>query len=178
MRITRYKRGGDVRHLIDYTSATGEIPVGRIGYDDDAPETIEELWKQIRGYCGDLYGQPGISVREIRWSYPKEARTTDVAIIGKTPHWAGDIKAQLPRFSIGLRTTVNAETGEQVRQRVYPAGLEDLAKTVDELHAALVEFVRKGTSQLSLEFFQDADAEARNGLGLEPAERVSMSVVR
>lgn len=152
MTIKRYKRGGDPRHLIDYEAAPGQIKTGRMGTDIDAPVSLERSWSELLAACGEIYGQGGLSVTEIRWSHPKEEDAEEVLIIGTVPHWSGSIKAHFPKFAIRIIVAFDEVQGQVYTRREYPEGLERLGEIADQIKDSLGEFVRTGTSQLSLGF--------------------------
>jgi hypothetical protein len=163
MKITKYKRGGEPRHVIEYKDAPGRIAIGKLGTEEDAPDGLEQIWRDLRSECESVYGQKGISVREIRWTY-QDNREEEVLIIGDVPHWSGEVRTQLPKFTIRVINAYDDVQETFFTKREYGAGLETVGETVDRLRDALVEFVRKGTSQMDLEFGNEVVAKAANRL--------------
>ncbi|MEX2444462.1 MAG: hypothetical protein WD492_12705 [Alkalispirochaeta sp.] len=152
MKITKYKRGGDPAHVIEYQSAPGHVAVGKIGTNQDPPTELEQAWRDLRSECGSVYGQSGLTVREIRWSYPKDDDEEGVLIIGTVPHWSGDMKTELPKFAIRVVTAYDEIREKLHTERRYPSGLEALGETADRVRDALEKFVREGTQQMELGF--------------------------
>lgn len=152
MKIKKYKRGGDPRHIIEYEAAPGNVAVGKLGTDQDAPTELEQAWRDLRSECTSVYGQSGLSVSEIRWSYPKESNEEGVLIIGTVPHWSGDMKAELPKFAIHVVTAYDEIQGKIHTERKYPSGLTTVGEAVDRVRDALERFVREGTQQMEFGF--------------------------
>lgn len=164
MKITKYKRGGDPRHVIEYKDAPGRVAVGKLGTDEDAPDGFDQIWRDLRSECESVYGQKGMNIREVRWTYDKDNREEEVQITGEVPHWSGEVKTQLPKFTIRVINAYDEVQETFFVKREYHAGLETVGETVDRLRDALVEFVRKGTSQMDLEFGNDVVEKAAGKL--------------
>jgi hypothetical protein len=152
MKIKKYKRGGDPRHVIEYEDAPGRIDAGKIGTNMDAPTELEQAWRELRSQCTSVYGQSGLRISEVRWSYPKDDNKEDVLVIGTVPHWSGDMKAELPKFSIRVVNAYDDVQEKLFTERRHPKGLETVGDAADRVRDALERFVREGTQQMELGF--------------------------
>lgn len=170
MKITKYRQAKEPRHIVEYQDAPGHVRVGKFGTDEEPPTSFVQAMRDLRSECASVYGQEGIVISEIRWSYDDKGDEVSVLISGSVPHWSGDIKASLPKFAIRMEVTYDEVQERIVTVRRYPKSLETIGEATDQIRDALTEFVRLRTSQMELGFgtLDGADGAAITVAGMTP----------